>query len=301
MRQANGEDAIAHDVASADGGARAPGDHSELDGDSLAPERVLTLVRGRFGRPYRYVRECASTQLLLLGSELPEGAVAVAEHQTAGRGRRGRSWLAPPGSSLLLSVLLRPPPERRAPELSLVAALAVAAAVEAASGVPALVKWPNDVLVAGRKVAGVLAELAEGAVVLGVGVNVRQEAEELPVDAPTPPGSLRMVAGIVPERAALLAAILSELERRYDLWRTGGLAPLAAEIEARDALRGRAVLVDGAHATARGILPDGRLEIETEGGERRVLASGEVRVVLREPTAGEGPVERAATDPDPRR
>jgi BirA family biotin operon repressor/biotin-[acetyl-CoA-carboxylase] ligase len=95
---------------------------------TLAAEHVAPHVRGRFGKPYRYEPECESTQLLLLESGLPEGAVAATDHQTGGKGRHGRQWVAPPGTSVLASVMLHPPPDRHLPELSLVAALAAAEA-----------------------------------------------------------------------------------------------------------------------------------------------------------------------------
>ena len=243
---------------------------------TLAEEAVAPFLGGRFGAPYLYERECESTQALLLDSGLPEGAVAVTEHQRGGRGRHGRRWVAPPGTSVLASILLRPPRDRPVPELSLVAALAVAEAINEATGSSAQVKWPNDVLLEGRKVAGILAELRGSTVVVGIGVNVNQSDADLPSDAPTPPGSLRAITGAVHDRAALLGSILVRLEDRYDVWRTGGLAALHGEIEARDFLRGRRVSVDGSEVTARRILPDGRLEIETDGGELRSLHSGEV-------------------------
>lgn len=243
--------------------------------DPLAPEVVVPLLRGRFGRPYLYTAECASTQQLLQDSALPEGAVAVTEYQTAGRGRNGRSWVAPPGTALLCSVLLRPPTDRPAPELSLVAGLAVAEALDEVTGARAQVKWPNDVLVAGRKVCGILAEL-RGHVVVGIGVNVCQTASQLPQDASTPAGSLLTVSGKAPERPALLASVLDRLERRYDEWRVGSLAALHAEIAARDGLRGRVVTSGERELVARGILPDGRLEVVASDGEVFALGSGEV-------------------------
>lgn len=249
--------------------------------DVLAPEAVVPLLEGRFGRPYLYAPECESTQLLLLGSGHPEGAVAATEHQTGGRGRHGRAWTAPPRSSLLFSVLLRPPLDRHVPELSLVAAVTVAEAIEEATHRRASVKWPNDVLVEARKVAGILAELRGDAVVVGIGVNVRQTEDELPTDAPTPPGSLRSTTGVAPDRAPLLAAVLGRLEHRYTQWLDGGLHALHAEVEARDALRGRQVTLDGRALTARRILPDGRLEVEAENGQVRALESGEVRLLAR--------------------
>ena len=243
---------------------------------TLAPEAVDPHLRGRFGRPYRYEPECESTQLLLAGSGLPEGAVAATDHQTAGRGRLGRRWEAPPRTGLLFSVVLHPPPERHLPELTLVAAIAVAEAVEAATTLAAQIKWPNDVMLNRRKVAGVLAELSDGAVVLGIGVNVNQGRADLPPQVTTEPSSLRLATGTTYDRAALLGSILARLERLYDGWRHGGLADLYPELGARDFLRGRRVTLDGVRATARLIRPDGLLEVETDDGETRTVESGEV-------------------------
>ena len=184
---------------------------------SLAPEAVEPLLRGRLGRPYLYVEQCASTQRLL-DADAPEGAVAVAEEQTAGRGRLGREWHAPSHSSILLSIVLRPHvPPPRLPELSVVAGHAVAAALTETAAVTPTVKLPNDILIEGKKVAGILAEAANGRVVLGIGVNVNQRDDELPATAT----ALRSAVGRELERAPLLAAILAELERRYDEWVNG--------------------------------------------------------------------------------
>lgn len=189
--------------------------------DSLAPEFVEPLLRGRFGHPYRYADSCPSTQRLLEADDV-EGAVAVAEEQTEGRGRLGRSWQAPARTAVLVSVLLRPevdPP--RLPQLSLVAGRAVAEALAATTGITPTVKFPNDVLVDGKKVAGILAESSDGRVVLGIGVNVNQAADQLPAEAETPPTSLRLETGAEVDRAPVLAAILAEVERAYDVWVTG--------------------------------------------------------------------------------
>ncbi|HXY80610.1 MAG TPA: biotin--[acetyl-CoA-carboxylase] ligase [Gaiellaceae bacterium] len=184
----------------------------------LTPETVLPLLRGRLGTPYRYVESCPSTQRLL-GEDEPEGATVVADVQTAGRGRLGRVWEAPAGRAILCSVLLRPrAPLPLWPELSLVAGEAVAAAIRAETGVEASLRHPNDVVVAGRKIVGVLPEASSGRVVLGIGVNVNQAANELPRDTTKPPTSLRLELGRELERAPLLAAILLELERGYDAW-----------------------------------------------------------------------------------
>ncbi|TML02812.1 MAG: biotin--[acetyl-CoA-carboxylase] ligase [Actinobacteria bacterium] len=189
--------------------------------DSLAPGVVRPLLGGRFGRIYRYEELCPSTQRLLREND-PEGAVAVAEEQSEGRGRLGRSWQAPAGTSVLVSVLLRPPLEAaRLPELSLVAGGAVAQAIADVTGIDPAIKFPNDVLVEGRKVAGILAESSDGRVVLGIGVNANQTREQLPADAQTEPTSLRLELGGPVDRATLLSAILLQLERAYDAWIRG--------------------------------------------------------------------------------
>ena len=184
----------------------------------LASAGVLPLLRGRLGHPYRFVEECASTQRLL-GDDDPEGATVVTDHQTEGRGRLGRHWEDVPGRAILASVLLRPPaPMALWPQLSLVAGEAVAAALRAETGIDASLRHPNDVVVAGRKLVGVLPEATSGRVVLGIGVNVNQTTEELPSDTAKPPTSLRIELGRELERAPLLAAILRELELGYDAW-----------------------------------------------------------------------------------
>jgi BirA family biotin operon repressor/biotin-[acetyl-CoA-carboxylase] ligase len=192
--------------------------------DSLAPDAVQPLLRGRFGRVYRYAEVTSSTQRMLAGDD-PEGAIAVTEEQTEGRGRLGRVWQAPAGTSVLVSILLVPevaPPQL--PELSLVAGGAVAEAILEVTGIEPAIKFPNDVLIAGRKVAGVLAESSEGRVVLGIGVNANQTREQLPADAQTEPTSLRVELGEPVSRVQLLAAILLQLERAYDAWIRSALA-----------------------------------------------------------------------------
>jgi BirA family transcriptional regulator, biotin operon repressor / biotin---[acetyl-CoA-carboxylase] ligase len=180
----------------------------------LTVEVVLPLLRGRLGKPYRHLPECTSTQRLF-ADDAPEGATVTTDHQTEGRGRLGRTWEDAPGRALLCSIVLRPPrPISDWPQLSLVAGAAVAAALPLAASVLA----PNDVFVGERKVAGILPEAADGRVVLGIGVNVNQTPGELPPDARKPATSLRIELGRELERAPLLAAILSELERRYSAW-----------------------------------------------------------------------------------
>jgi BirA family transcriptional regulator, biotin operon repressor / biotin---[acetyl-CoA-carboxylase] ligase len=186
--------------------------------DSPLAAAVVPRLRGRLGRHYRFLARCASTQRLL-PSDAFEGAVAVTDEQTEGRGRLGRHWIAPAGSSVLCSVLLRPAvATSRLPELSVVAGRACAEAIAAVTGLGASVKLPNDVLVGGRKAAGVLAEASEGRVVLGIGINVHQTSGELAAGADPPATSLDLETGTPVDRRDLLVALLDRLERRYDEW-----------------------------------------------------------------------------------
>jgi BirA family biotin operon repressor/biotin-[acetyl-CoA-carboxylase] ligase len=242
----------------------------------LTPTVVEPLLRGRFGRPYLWVESCASTQDLLRDPGFPEGAVAVTEHQTAGRGRAGRGWEDIAGSSLLCSLLLRPDEARPVQQLSLVAGLAVAETVEESRDA-AGIKWPNDVLLRGRKVAGVLLESSGGVVVCGIGINVSQAEGELPAATPVPAGSLGSVTGHAPDRTELLATLLEVLEHRYDAWRGSGLAPMLDELEARNVLRGRRVEVGGEHGVAEHIAGDGRLALRRSDGTAVLVGSGEIR------------------------
>ena len=239
----------------------------------MKAELVQPLLRGRFGRPYRHVGETESTQALL-GPDDPEGAVAVAEHQTAGRGRLGRRWEAPVGAAITASVLLRPRAGSAIQQLSLVAGLAVAETVEDALQLSAQLKWPNDVMVDRRKVAGILAEARDGIVVLGIGLNVNQTRGQLPEDVSVPAASLRTVDGEERDRAPLLADLLARLELHYDAWVAGGLDAVYDGIGSRDFLRGRRIRVDEAEGVAGGLDRAGRLLVDG-----RPVESGEVELV----------------------
>jgi BirA family transcriptional regulator, biotin operon repressor / biotin---[acetyl-CoA-carboxylase] ligase len=219
----------------------------------------------------------------------PEGQVLVAEEQTAGRGRLGRSWSSVPGEALTFSVLLRPvtvPADRRG-WLPLLTGVAVVAAVRSVSGVAASLKWPNDVLVGERKLAGILAEQApdESAVVIGTGLNVATAADSLPVS----PSGLRatslLAEGAAVSRADLLAAVLDEFERRYaafradpDPVRTG----LLAEYRGLCATLGQTVRAElplgrVLTGTAAGVDAGGRLLIaERPGGPPVPVSAGDV-------------------------
>ena len=258
-----------------------------------------SLVGTRFRR-VRWVASTGSTNsdaMALARDGAPEGTVVVADHQTAGRGRRGRTWTAPAGASLLVSVLLRPP----APlvgGVGMAVGLAMAEAVEELTGVDARLKWPNDLLVADRKLAGILAEAdwpagstASGgyrpprptdraAVVAGVGINVNWPAE-LPDDLAATAAALNHLVDGPVDRAALLIGFLRRLDARYGaLVAAGAPAALLADWRDRSATLGRRVRVDLGTEDVDGLAVDvtgeGHLVVETADGQRRTFAVGDV-------------------------
>jgi BirA family transcriptional regulator, biotin operon repressor / biotin---[acetyl-CoA-carboxylase] ligase len=186
--------------------------------DTPTREAVVPRLRGRFGRDFVYVESCPSTQGLLT-PDAPEGAVAVADEQTEGRGRLGRRWEGPAGTNVLCSIQLRPGADVvRFPELTLIGAQACIEAVREVTGLEPVLKHPNDVLVGGRKLAGILGEAREGRVVLGVGINANVREDELPRDVRIPATSLLVETGAPVDRVELLVALLAALEHRYDAW-----------------------------------------------------------------------------------
>jgi BirA family transcriptional regulator, biotin operon repressor / biotin---[acetyl-CoA-carboxylase] ligase len=153
--------------------------------------------------------------------------------------------------------------------------VAVALAVEDATGLAAQIKWPNDVLVARLKVAGILAELRDGVVILGIGLNVNQTRDELPAGAKVAPASLRTIDGRARDREEVLTLVLHRLDRTYGAWRERGLDAIYDDLGARDFLRGRRVTVDGAGGVASRIDRKGRLLVAGEAGPF-IVESGEV-------------------------
>ena len=218
----------------------------------------------------------------------PEGLVVVAEHQTAGRGRLDRTWETPERAALTFSVLLRPEvPDRSWPWLPLLAGLAVADGVVAAGGPPCELKWPNDLMYDGLKLAGLLVERVDTpagpAAVLGIGLNVTTLRHELPVDTAT---SLLLAGMLTADRTRLLEEVLQALDGRYRAWRgAGGDAGcgLAQEYERRCDTVGRRVQVrlptgEPIEGTAAGIGPGGALLVDTAAGLVELNAGDVVHV-----------------------
>ncbi|WP_432509805.1 biotin--[acetyl-CoA-carboxylase] ligase [Kineococcus sp. SYSU DK001] len=217
---------------------------------------------------------------LLADGAAPDGAVLVADHQGAGRGRLGRTWTAPARSSLAVSVLLRPAqPLDRWPLLPLVTGLAVVDTLDAL-GVRAGLKWPNDVLVTGPdrpgKVCGILCEARADRVVVGAGINVSLRADELPVETAT---SIALAGARARDRDTVLRRYLRALRRRVDAWAAG--EPVLADYRAASLTLGREVraqLPDGTalEGVAVDVEADGRLVVQPSGGARTSLAAADV-------------------------
>jgi BirA family transcriptional regulator, biotin operon repressor / biotin---[acetyl-CoA-carboxylase] ligase len=217
------------------------------------------------GRPRRHLRETTSTNELarkLAAAGAPHGTLVTTGFQSAGRGRQGRTWTAPPGSALLLSLVVREPD----PLLPLRAGLAVADL----AGKAALVKWPNDVLLEGRKVAGVLVEARpqEGWAVVGIGVNAAFAPDELPPE---------LNAGTLGRSPAELEATLGELLRYLERRLAESAGEALVALRERDALLDRAVSWPGGQGVGAGIDENGRLRVRGPGGEQ-VLDAGEVHL-----------------------
>jgi BirA family biotin operon repressor/biotin-[acetyl-CoA-carboxylase] ligase len=221
----------------------------------------------------------------------PEGTVLVAEEQRQGRGRMGRRWVSPPRSALMVSVLLRPAevaPARRG-WVPLLAGVAAATAVRRVTGVPATLKWPNDLLVGDRKLAGILAEQSGDAIVVGLGLNVSATRDELPEAAggALPATSLGLEQASSLDRADLLTALLGEFESWYRAWRRAdppgdpGASGLRRAYLDLSATVGRDVRVERpagqvTAGRATGLGPDGQLIVEGPRG-REAVSAGDVR------------------------
>lgn len=246
------------------------------ESEASPPVPVRTEVLAPPFSELRWFTELDSTNRYLLDAAragAPTGVVAVADHQTAGRGRLGRAWVAPPGASLLLSVLLRPDiaVERRH-LLVTTAGLAMAEAVETTTGVVAGLKWPNDLLVGDRKLAGILAEATGDALVVGIGINVAWH------DVPTELTEIATACNLEGGRPVDRRTLLDEFLARYG----AGLADLTGArraYEARLVTIGRTVRVERAAdqivGVARGVDDDGHLLLDVDG-RTEVVTVGDV-------------------------
>lgn len=269
---------------------------------SALAARLGPRLAGRFEPRVLAVTRSTNDDALALGQTgAPEGTVVLAEHQTAGRGRRGDAWVSPPGTDLLFSLLLQPAADLAAwTRLPHLAGLAVCRALESQFlGLPEpRLKWPNDLYLADRKLAGVLVESRSTGgrppcAVVGIGLNVNGLPGEFPEDLRSIATTLRAHAGHLLDRNALAAAILAEWAALYPAGLSADFTPLRGELRRRSWLVGReiVVLANGAKIAGRAhdIGPEGELHVLTPGGAIEAIRSAD-RVLWR---------TDAGTDPDP--
>ena len=262
--------------------------------DIIDPHEVAA-VRGDtvIGRELEYVKVSLSTNadaFRLAEQGAAEGTVVLADSQTGGKGRRGRVWSSPAGVNLYCSVLLRPvimPNE--APQLTFLSAVAVARAIEQTTTLIPEIKWPNDLLVSGKKVAGLLNEMSAETdginfVILGIGVNLNMTADQFPNDLRHPATSLFLESGIRVDRSQFTGTMLRELDRLYADFRVYGFGPVREEWQRRCNARGRQVLVNdsGTECTGGrfiGIDSDGALLLQSDDDKQHRITCGDVRVI----------------------
>ena len=247
------------------------------------------LTAKRLGTRFHYFNELDSTNTharRLAEEGAPEGEVVVAEQQTHGRGRLGRRWVSPPYVNLYFSIILRPKfSPVVAPQLTLMAAVALTDAVAAFISKPPVIKWPNDILVNGKKLAGVLTESSCSSeridfVILGIGVNVNLMHGSMPDTIRERATSLLMIRESVTSREEFLRRLIHDLDRCYGILEEQGFGAIAPYWEARFGLHGQRVrveMVDGSFTgRAKGIDRDGALLVEKDNGEIERIIAGDV-------------------------
>jgi BirA family biotin operon repressor/biotin-[acetyl-CoA-carboxylase] ligase len=259
--------------------------------DSYEPDRLRAALSSRdIGRVLKYSEQVTSTNDVILDLATrgaPHGTVCLADEQSAGRGRRGYGWFSPPGCGIWASVLLRPRlSAARTPPLTLCTAAAVARALEAAAGVTVQIKWPNDLLMRDRKVAGILAETRvvandEPVIVVGMGINVNHTHDLFPDEISASATSLRIESGGPVGREDLFLAILDAFETAYGYYLATGAVSFLAEVDARLAWRGLAVEADspaGAAGRVSHIDDEGGLVLDRQDGGPLVIRSGSIKL-----------------------
>jgi BirA family biotin operon repressor/biotin-[acetyl-CoA-carboxylase] ligase len=247
------------------------------------------LTTQTFGRPLHVLTQTTSTndelKALALGSA-PEGTVVLAEQQTLGRGRQGRTFVSPAGVGIYLSLLLRPTIDMaRLPQLTLMVAVATADAMTAVCGVLVHLKWPNDVEIDGKKVAGILTEavlhLGEPPVVIiGIGINVNTTLEQLPSALHDRVTSLALTTGTSVSRHQLIACLLAHLEGLYHTFQDAGMTSILERWRRYSRISGRVVQFSHAAETKTGHVigldDDGALVVQTVDGIQERIVSGQV-------------------------
>ncbi len=244
----------------------------------ISPDEIWTHDTRWIGRRVLHFQSLASTNDVAAESNEVEGTAFVADYQTKGRGQHGRTWASRPGDSLLLSVLLKPPPELNRPViLTALAAVAVGDAILELAGVQTRIKWPNDLLVRGKKVCGILIEQSLGTVV-GIGLNLNQIPEDFASAGLPDATSLAMIAASPVDRRSALITVLRKLDDEYDRLLNGERIPLESDWKWRIGLLGRTVMIE----RADGEFASGRLMEMAFDGIELVHDDGTAELILPE-------------------
>lgn len=252
-----------------------------------AAELQVRLATAAFGRKLHLLDVVTSTQDVLRDlaeAGAPEGTLVIAERQDSGRGRMGRSWVSPPGRGVSMSLLLRPEvPLQLAPQLTLLAAVALCRSLSRETGLAIGIKWPNDLLVDGRKISGILLESAAEDerlryVAVGLGIAVNLDPADYPDDLLSRAVSLKIAAGRPFDRAALIAAVLLEFEQLYAVYKERGFEPIRILWETYSVTLNRTVSLNAGNGffegIPRGLDAGGGLRVELpEGGERTIYSA----------------------------
>ncbi|HLG28254.1 MAG TPA: biotin--[acetyl-CoA-carboxylase] ligase [Paenisporosarcina sp.] len=260
--------------------------------DSLQAAKIdQHLTTKRFGRNIHYLQTCPTTQPIahqLAQAGEPDGSIVICEEQTAGKGRLARAWTSTQGKGIWMSVIIRPEiPPTKAPQLTLVAAVAVTRAIEDIAQVRAEIKWPNDLLINGKKCTGILTELQADidrvhAIILGIGVNVNQQPSDFPEEIQSIATSIQMVIGKPVDRAELVARILHHLEIYTDLYVQHGFEPLKILWESYSCTLGKRIKAIMIHqqieGVALGITNEGILQVKTDDGEIHGIYSADIEM-----------------------
>ena len=262
--------------------------------DKLYPEEIGEKLATRFfGQSIYYCESTPSTNDLakeLAQKGMPEGTLIVVEEQTGGRGRLGRDWHSPKGKGLWFSLVLRPPVmPSQAPQLTILAAVAMAEAIRGETGLPVGIKWPNDLLLDGKKLCGILTEMSAemervNHMVLGIGLNVNQDEGDFPADVKQTATSLLLEGGGPLPRVNLLKNVLASLERWYDRWLEEGFQPVLARWKELSVTLGRSVRIHSLNESWEGwaeeVDEEGALVLRLPDGSHRRVISGEVSLRL---------------------
>lgn len=250
--------------------------------------RLKTRLIGKTIHSYRLVKSTNDLVSQMAESGAPEGLIVTAEQQSQGRGRLGRNWFSPEGSGIYLSILLRPriKPEQ-APGLSIMTAVALAETLEQYAPGEIAIKWPNDILISGKKISGILTELSAeknriNHVVVGIGINVNQKAADFPPDIRKTATSLRVATKHVVNRADLLKAFLGNFEEEYLAYQKYGLKKAQKRMRKYSVMLGKTVRLLSGDNIIEGVATD----IDSSGalvllhaGKRMLVSAGEVTVV----------------------